>query len=47
MKLIDLKELIKDTDTGVIKVKDSITGEYYVVDDIELDVHGDILIKIV
>ena len=47
MKLIDLKELIKDTDTGIIKVKHSINGKYYFIDDVEIDVHGDLLIKIV
>lgn len=47
MKLIDLKNIIKDTDTGIIKVKDSITGEYYMVDDIVLDCHGDLVIKVV
>lgn len=47
MKLRDLKQLIKDNDNGVIKVKDSITQEYFVVSEIEIDVHGDLLIKIV
>lgn len=47
MKLEVLKNIIKDTDNGVVKVQDSITGEYYVVDSVELDVHNDILIKIV
>lgn len=47
MKLKDLKKLIKDHDNGVIKVKDSITHEYFVVSDVEIDVHGDLLIKIV
>lgn len=47
MKLKDLKEIIKDNDNGIVQVKDSITGEYFVVDDIEIDVHGDLLIKIV
>lgn len=47
MKLKELKELIKDTDRGVIKVKDSITHEYFVVDTVEIDVHGDLLITIV
>lgn len=47
MKLKDLKKLIKDNDNGVIKVKDSITQEYFVVSDVEIDVHGDLLIKIV
>lgn len=39
MKLHELKQLIKDNDNGVIKVKDSITKEYFVVDTVELDVH--------
>lgn len=47
MKLKDLKELIKDHDNGIVRVKDSITKEYFVVDTIEIDVHGDLLIKIV
>lgn len=47
MKLVDLKQLIKDNDNGIVRVKDSITGEYFMVDDIEIDVHGDLLIKIV
>lgn len=47
MKLRDLKELIKDNDNGIIKVQDSITQEYFVVSDVEIDVHGDLLIKIV
>lgn len=47
MKLKVLKNIIKDTDNGTVKVMDSITGEYYVVDSVELDVHKDILIKIV
>lgn len=47
MKLIDLKKLIDNKDGGMIKVKDSITGEYYMVDSIELDVHKDLIIKIV
>lgn len=47
MKLKDLKQIIKDHDNGVIKVKDSITHEYFVVSEIEIDVHGDLLIKIV
>ncbi len=47
MRFNELKQLIKDTDNGVIKVKDSITGEYYMVDTVELDVHGDLLISIV
>lgn len=47
MKLKDLKKIIKDNDNGVIKVKDSITNEYFVVSDVEIDVHGDLLIKIV
>lgn len=47
MKFNELKQLIKDTDNGVIKVQDSITKEYFVVDTVEIDVHGDLLIKIV
>lgn len=48
MKLRDLKKIIKDTNNGgIVKVKDSITKEYFVVDIIEIDVHGDLLIKIV
>ena len=47
MKLKDLKKLIKDHDNGVIKVKDSITQEYFVVSEVVIDVHGDLLIKIV
>lgn len=47
MKLNELKQLIKDNDNGVIKVKDDITQEYFVVSEIEIDVHGDLLIKIV
>ena len=47
MKLNELKQLIKDNDNGVIKVKDSITKEYFVVSELEIDVHGDLLIKIV
>ena len=47
MKFNELKELIKDSDNGVIKVQDSITQEYFVVDTVEIDVHGDLLIKIV
>lgn len=47
MKLVDLKQLIKDNDNGIVRVKDSITNEYFMVDDIEIDVHGDLLIKIV
>ena len=47
MKLRDLKKIIKDHDNGIVQVKDSITGEYFVVDDIEIDVHGDLLIKTV
>lgn len=47
MKLRDLKQLIKDNDNGVIKVQDSITQEYFVVSDVEIDVHGDLLINIV
>ena len=47
MKFNELKQLIKDTDNGVIKVQDSITQEYFVVDTVEIDVHGDLLIKIV
>ena len=47
MKLRDLKQLIKDNDNGVVKVQDSITKEYFVVSDVEIDVHGDLLIKIV
>ena len=46
MKLNELKQLIKDNDNGVIKVKDDITQEYFVVSDVEIDVHGDLLIKI-
>lgn len=47
MKLDDLKQLIKDNDNGIVRVKDSITGEYFMVDTVELDVHGDLLIRIV
>ena len=47
MKLIDLKKQIKEKETGIIKIKNSITGEYYMVDTIELDCHGDLVIKIV
>lgn len=47
MKLIDLKKLIDNKDGGMIKVQDSITGEYYMIDSIELDVHGDLEIRIV
>lgn len=47
MKLKDLKEIIKDNDNGIVQVKDSITKEYFVVDTVEIDVHGDLLIKIV
>lgn len=47
MKFNELKQLIKDTDNGVIKVQDSITKEYFMVDTVELDVHGDLLIRIV
>ena len=47
MKFNELKQLIKDTDNGIIKVQDSITQEYFVVSDVEIDVHGDLLIKIV
>ena len=47
MKLRDLKKIIKDNDNGIIKVQDSITQEYFVVSDVEIDVHGDLLIKIV
>lgn len=46
-RLIKLKQLIKDNDNGIVRVKNSITGEYFMVDDIEIDVHGDLLIKIV
>lgn len=46
MKLKDLKKIIKNNGNGVIKVKDSITGEYFFVDDIEIDGHGDLLISI-
>ena len=47
MKLKDLKKIIKNNDNGVIKVKDDITQEYFVVSDVEIDVQGDLLIKIV
>lgn len=47
MKFNELKQLIKDSDNGVIKVQDSITKEYFMVDTVELDVHGDLLIRIV
>ena len=47
MKLRDLKKIIKDYDNGIIKVQDSITQEYFVVSEVEIDVHGDLLIKIV
>lgn len=47
MKLRDLKKIIKDNDNGIIKVQDSITQEYFVVSEVEIDVHGDLLIKIV
>lgn len=47
MKLKDLKQLIKDHDNGTVKVMDSITHEYFVVSEVEIDVHGDLLIKIV
>ena len=47
MKLKDLKEIIKDNDNGTVKVMNSITKEYFVVDEIIIDVHGDLLIKIV
>ena len=46
MKLDELKELIKDTDNGVIRVQDSITKEYFMVDTVEIDVHGDLLINV-
>lgn len=39
MKLRDLKQLIKDNDNGIVRVKDSITQEYFVVSDVEIDVH--------
>lgn len=47
MKLRDLKKIIKDNDNGTVKVMNSITKEYFVVDTVEIDVHGDLLIKIV
>ena len=47
MKLNELKKLIKDNDNGTVKVQDSITKEYFVVSEVEIDVHGDLLIKIV
>ncbi len=47
MRFKELKELIKDSDNGVIRVQDSITKEYFVVDTVEIDVHGDLLIRIV
>lgn len=47
MKFNELKQLIKDTDNGVIRVQDSITNEYFMVDTVEIDVHGDLLIRIV
>lgn len=47
MKLKDLKKIIKNNDNGMIKVKDDITQEYFVVSGVEIDVHGDLLIKIV
>ena len=47
MKLKDLKKIIKNNDNGMIKVKDDITQEYFVVSDVEIDVQGDLLIKIV
>ena len=47
MKLKDLKEIIKDNNNGTVKVMDSITQEYFVVSELEIDVHGDLLIKIV
>ena len=36
MKFNELKQLIKDTDNGVIRVQDSITGEYFMVDTVEI-----------
>ena len=47
MKLRDLKKIIKDNDNGTVKVMNSITKEYFVVGTVEIDVHGDLLIKIV
>lgn len=47
MKFNELKQLIKDKDNGVIRVQDSITKEYFMVDTVEIDVHGDLLIRIV
>lgn len=47
MKLNELKQVIKDNDNGVIRVQDSITKEYFIVDTVEIDVHGDLLIRIV
>lgn len=47
MRFNELKELIKDSDNGVIRIQDSITKEYFVVDTVEIDVHGDLLIRIV
>ena len=47
MKFNELKQLIKDNDNGTVKVMDSITQEYFVVSELEIDVHGDLLIKIV
>lgn len=47
MKLEELKKLIKDSDNGEIKIKDLLTDVDYIVLRVELDVHGDLLIKIV
>lgn len=47
MKLEELKKLIKDSDNGEIKIKDLLTDVDYIVLSVELDVHGDLLIKIV
>ena len=46
MKLNELKQLIKDNDNGTVKVMDSITHEYFVVSELEIDVHGDLLINV-
>lgn len=47
MKLEELKKLIKDSDNGEIKIKDLLTDVDCIVLSVELDVHGDLLIKIV
>ena len=47
MKLVDLKKILDEKETGIIKVKHSINGKYYFIDEVEFDVHGDLVVKVV